>query len=325
MKKLDEWAKDKPILLAIFAQQVAVNAEPCFEFFELFKVGERIENYHELPPLKTWLSFYKNHRLLYEYLIKVFKEFGGIGEIGAELAELLSFNRKKRRQLGSTKFNNKIKEVIGELSPNEMQQLISEINNFWEDVYNLNLADIKSGINGTEDDGFIKKFKDVLKDHEMLFFIGVWTPCWILYGEFPPTLLRSARLGDIEALEKLIRLDPSVIHDQKIAEYLHQAKSKRNKFEYNHLTRCLQKNPKVKITRAKIKMNFAGLISAMSSALGHRLTAAEIRDLFDAVESDKKRSDSDIDEDIPLKPENFLKAIQRERQFWSIIPQPDTK
>ena len=39
-----------------------------------------------------WLGFYRNHRLLYEYLIKTFKEFGGIGEAGAELAEVLSFN-----------------------------------------------------------------------------------------------------------------------------------------------------------------------------------------------------------------------------------------
>ena len=66
MKKLDEWAKGKPIGLAIFAQQVAFSAELCFEFFELFKVGKRIENYHELPPIKIWLGFYRNHHLLYE-------------------------------------------------------------------------------------------------------------------------------------------------------------------------------------------------------------------------------------------------------------------
>lgn len=183
MKKLDEWAKGKPIPIAIVAQQIAVSAEPCSEFLKSLKVGERIERYYKLPSYKEWLRFYKNHRIVNEYLLKTFKKFGEIAEIGAELAELLSLNRKKRRQLGSTKFNKKIKDELEKLNPNEMQQLVSEIKNFWEYVYKLSLADIKSEINGNSDDDFMKLFNDVLKDYEMLFFIRVWSPCWLLYGE----------------------------------------------------------------------------------------------------------------------------------------------
>jgi hypothetical protein len=39
VKKLDEWAKNKPIALAIIAQQIAISAEPCSEFLKLLKVG----------------------------------------------------------------------------------------------------------------------------------------------------------------------------------------------------------------------------------------------------------------------------------------------
>jgi len=323
MKALSNWSKNKPIGLVIIAQQIAVSAEPCSEFLKLLKVGERIEGYHKLPSSKEWLRFYRNHRIVYKYLIKAFKEFGEIAEIGVELAELIASNRKKRRQLGSTKFNNKIKEELEKLDPNEMQQLVSEINNFWEYVYKLSLSDIKSEINDNYDDDFKKKFKDVLKDYEMLFFIQVWTPCWLLYGEFPSTLLRSARGGNIEALEKLIRLDSSVIHDKKIAEFLHQARIKESKTTYDLLIKAQLKGPKNKITLQKIKMNFAGLISAVSSGLGRRLSEPEIRSLFDAVSKDTGKGD--IDTDIPDSPEAFAKAIQRERQFWSIIPQPDKK
>jgi len=323
VKKLDEWAKSKPIVLAIIAQQIAVSAEPCSEFLKLLKIGERIKGYHKLPSSKEWLRFYKNHRILNEYLIKTFKKFGEIAEIGTELAELLASNRKKRRQLGSAKFNKKIKEELEKLDPGEMQQLVSEIKNFWEYIYKLSLDDIKSDINNNYDDDFTKKFKDALKDYEMLFFIWVWTPCWLLYGEFPPTLLRSARLGNIESLEKLIRLDSSVIYDPKIAEFLHQAKVKKPKTTYELLVRAQLKGPKTKITLQKIKMNFAGFTSAVSSALGHRLSEPEVRSLFDAVAQDIGKGD--IDTDIPDSPEAFAKAIQRERQFWSIIPQPDKK
>jgi len=157
----------------------------------------------------------------------------------------------------------------------------------------------------------------------VLFFIRVWIPCWLLYGNFPPNILRSARLGNIDALEKLIRLDGSIIHDPKIAEFLNREASKKNKSTYNFLIRSIGKKPKGKVTLQKLKMNFAGLISSISSAIRHRLTEREIRDLFDAISKDTGKGDIDLD--IPDSPETFAKAIQRERQFWSIIPQPDKK
>jgi len=82
VKKLDEWAKDRPIALAIIAQQIAVSAEPCSEFLKLLKVGELFEGYYRLPSSKEWLRLYKNHRLLYEYLIKLLKSLVGLLKLG---------------------------------------------------------------------------------------------------------------------------------------------------------------------------------------------------------------------------------------------------
>ena len=42
MHNFGRWAKGKPVRLVIMAQQLAVGAEPCFEFLKLIKPGERI-------------------------------------------------------------------------------------------------------------------------------------------------------------------------------------------------------------------------------------------------------------------------------------------
>jgi len=43
MQHLKEWARGKPLGLAIVGQQLAVSTEGCFEFLRLIKSGEKIE------------------------------------------------------------------------------------------------------------------------------------------------------------------------------------------------------------------------------------------------------------------------------------------
>jgi hypothetical protein len=47
---------------------------------------------------------------------------------------------------------------------------------------------------------------DPLGAAENQFFMRVWLPCWMLYGEHPPRLMRRARQGDMNALQDLLRL-----------------------------------------------------------------------------------------------------------------------
>ena len=52
----------------------------------------------------------------------------------------------------------------------------------------MTLVNIEEDIKGEVDEEFAKKFRTQLsKESEMLFFIRVWAPCWLLYGQFPPT------------------------------------------------------------------------------------------------------------------------------------------
>lgn len=175
---------------------------------------------------------------------------------------------------------------------------------------------MKGEIDGEE----IEKLKKALKRPEMVFFIRVWVPCFFLYGEFPGKLLRKARLGDIDAMEKLLRVDPSAIGDTGICENFHRASGKKNKSEFNILVKALQKKPKGKITQRKTKYSIAGLISALSN---RSLTEPMIRGLFDAVAHDVKKED--IDTSLPDAPEAFSKAIQRQKAFWMHTLRPDKK
>jgi hypothetical protein len=148
---------------------------------------------------------------------------------------------------------------------------------------------------------------------EMRFLFQVFLPCFLLYKHYPVIMLREARKGNIEYIEKLIRLDDSIIHDKKISEYLHNKKD--NKKIKERIASALSTGINEKVTRKKLKMNLAGLISFFTTLIGRQLNESDIRDLFDAIAKDN-RGEYEIDTDLPPSPEAFYKAIQRERQIW---------
>jgi len=167
---------------------------------------------------------------------------------------------------------------------------------------------------GTIDEELNEKLREALNETEINFYFRVWIPCWFLYGEYPPGLLRRARLGDVKAIERLLRLDTRVLNDTKIGEFFHQAKEKGKKRTVERITEALRKGPKSKIDLRKVKCSIGGLISLISIFFRRRLTEPEIRKLFHAVARDMGKGN--IDRDLPQSPEAFAKAILRERNFW---------
>jgi hypothetical protein len=187
------------------------------------------------------------------------------------------------------------------------------------------LADIESDIKGKVDEEFNRKLKEALNEPEVNFYLRVWIPCWFLYRDYPPRLIRRARLGDVKTMDKLLRLDASVINDLRIGENIHQARGKGKGATFERLIEATLKGPKGKITVKKVKYNIAGLISAISEAMGERLSEGKISGLFHAVSCDLGKEDGDPD--IPDRDNSyaFAKAIQRERAFWMPTLRPDKK
>jgi ASC-1-like (ASCH) protein len=147
----------------------------------------------------------------------------------------------------------------------------------------------------------------------------VLVPCFTIYNTYPIELLRNAQNGDNDALEKLIRLDKSIIFEPKISELIHQAQALKAQARIAMIKKALVSKPvKLNMNMKAIKCNLGGLISYLSDIFKQKITAADIRKLFDAIACDK--GIDNIDPDLSnMTPETFEKAIQRQRNFWNII------
>jgi hypothetical protein len=55
-RKLDEWAKGKPLGLVIFAQQAAVGVEALVKWLKSMKVEELLRDHITPPTLREWLN-----------------------------------------------------------------------------------------------------------------------------------------------------------------------------------------------------------------------------------------------------------------------------
>jgi hypothetical protein len=314
-----KWCEKKPLLVAIIAPQLASSSEACYRAMRRLKIGDPIVSSENLPSSKKWLSLYKNHDIVETEVKAAFRELGNFAENGVDLFDIVSLSRIERRRLGATKFNKKIRRELKKLSREDW----NDIWEFWNHLFEASLEDIKSDIYESEDQASVEAFMGKLESPEFLFFFRVWTPCWLLYQEYPTNLLRKARNGNYDALEKLLRLDSTTLNDPKVSEIYHQAGSHKNRAIFNLIATSIQKNLKSKVTRQKIKISIAGLISAISKLINSKLDEPEIRSLFDAIAMDS--GNSSIDTDLPDGQEAFSKAIQRERKFWMPLFQTRTK
>jgi hypothetical protein len=324
MKHFDEWAKGKNPILAKLALSFASYADYLYESIGSIKKQERPEGYIPLPSPEEWLGFYRKHRQIYQSLADALKPLNA--ELGKNinsycllLNELKSFKGPKRE---------KAIEVLKNLKPEERQNVFDIIkkDEKYINMQELFMTDIVNEDIKVEytDDEEKKRIKENLTSPEMLFFMNVWAPCLMLYGAYPPTLLRSARHGDINAIEKLARLDKTIISDSRIMKLYHQASRDKNRETFNRITKALDSVPRMKADRRKIKFYLAGLISNISNELGQKMPASDINLLYDAIARDRGIDNIDTDF-IDLNPEAFEKGIQRARKMWHIPSIADKK
>ncbi|MBW2631266.1 MAG: hypothetical protein JRC90_05810 [Deltaproteobacteria bacterium] len=321
MKHFEEWAKGKSSLIKNASLLVATSSEPFLEFLETIKAGKRIEGYVNLPPAKEWLNLYRNHRKVYEGVTNTFRC------VDDETARFIDFYEEVFSGLNTTKqfAPSERNDLANELTPEKQKELFDQtkarVKEFEDFIENDVINDEENTQEQSDDEK--RRIRKLLYRPEMLFFLRVWAPCFLLYGEYPPFLLRKARQGDDDALGKLLRLDKCVIDDPKVMAIFQRRAVSKKHAKMTLITDALRNTPRVKLSIRKIKCLFAGFLSLISIALGQKLTAAEIHRLFDAVAHDM--TDELVDPDLIVSPETFEKAIQRARTFWQIIPQPDKK
>ena len=315
-KHFEEWAKDKSPLLKMSSSVFADGNGSIFEFLQNIITGVKMGGYDRLPPVDEWLQFYRNHRQIYKGVTNT------IRQINNETAKLIDLYEQYQSVFSQLKHITKseLQEIKEELTSAEKKRGES----FFREILEIIDNDFGIGKNETTELEEKEKLLALLNQQEMIFFMRVWAPCLFLYGEYSTRLFRKARQGDNDALEKLLRLDQTVIADKKIMELFHQGKIAKKKATYNLFITALGKRPKVTLTRRKYKYELAGLISAISISLGQRINTQDIKRLFDAISKDAGKG-SDIDFKDEKQPEALTKAVNRARLKWKTIPKPDKK
>jgi len=307
MLKIEKWAKNKPLDIVTIVLQAFISLENA-----LGLVLKRIKENDEILDIsktnikaKDWLSFYRRRKHLDIWLLANF---------------LTEFGLRPPKQPPPKQPTTSHESQIDPLQNfDKYPRVKKSVNNFIKDLvkdfFQLTVGIYKSI---TLDDSIDENDKLDIPEHlqkpEMLFFTKVFTPCFVIYGELPGFLMRKARLGDIVALDKLLRIDKTAINDPIIGEQFHLASLDKDKTKFQTMVRALEGSMQGKASSQKVKSIIAGFISVFSESLGHRLNSTDIRELFNAVAVDRGY-DELIDHDLPDSDEALSQAILRERKI----------
>jgi hypothetical protein len=315
MKHFRKWAEDKNPFLATTALTIAGFSQECFELFESIRKGKRIEGDIPLPSLKRWLKLYRNPNRIGKVLLNALRNINADTAKQVAIIEGLLKGATQLQKMTGEQFKAEWEKML----PDERKEIIETGHKTIEEYKEYLIHDFAG--EATVDE--TKEFKKNLTKPELIFFIRVLVPCFSLYGISPIDLLRQAQQGDDDALEKLIRLDKSIIFDPKISEIIHQAQAMKKLERMSMIKKAFSNSPRVKTDMKTIKCHLGGLISYFSIAMRQKITAADISRLYDALAHDM--GIDEIDPDFDIAPEAFEKAIQRARTMWHIILIPDKK
>ena len=320
MKHFRKWAEGKSLFLVTLALSIAGFSKEYFEMSESIKKEKRIEGDIPLPSLKRWLRLYRNPNRIGKVLLNALRNINDDTAKGVAIIEGLLNGAKQLQKMTGEQFKAEWEKML----PDERKEIFEAGHKTLEGYKEYLIHDFIGEANEDE----AKEFKKNLTKPEFIFLIRVLVPSFSLYGTYPVDLLRKAQQGDDDALEKLIRLDKSIIFDPKISEIIHQAQAMKKQERMSMIKKAFSSPPRVKTDMKMIKCHLGGLISLFSMMIGQKITAAEISLLYDALARDMGIDEFDPDLNDPdnlVYNEAFEKAIQRARAMWHIILIPDKK
>jgi hypothetical protein len=320
MDYLRKWGEGVPAAINIVALQLASQVWAWSFFLGYVKDNRKFEAFGPMVDTQEWLGLYRNHRRMFEGLVKGFTQLGenwaeGVRQFQSSLQQL-----KQLKKVDRGRPRREISALVPEKGNKESEQLHKTL----ATIYELQLAHTKSLLQRKFDENMMRKLMEVARTPEIEFVTRIWIVCFMYYGKYPGKIMRKARHGDLESIEKLLRLDKSLLGDPMIREYIRRYSSEKDKSRLKMLSKALGDSVKrIKVTPRSVKYKMGGMLSYFSMRVGHPLTELQIRELFDAVV--REAGEGEIDTDLPESLEAFCKAIKRERRFWIGQLGPDKK
>lgn len=311
MLAVEKWAQNKSPFIALVAPSIAAFSRELPDIFRNLKKHQLANNKVTLPHLPTWYALYRNHNRYCDPFLNMLLESSELAKNAVSFGVTVNGLSQRKDELA----NYRLTETD-----------ISEGKQFWDHLLTLSFEDMRSDFENQplEEHVAANVERYLLKYRmEMSFVFLVFTPCIILYKTNPAMLYREARLGNVSAIDKLLRLDPLMLHDPAIGFQIQKIRLSDKLNTYQHLVEAPLKPIKAKLTNNKIKSSMATLISLIAEGIKQPLTSIEIRNLFDAVAQDADKRD--IDTSFPDSPEALSKSIQRKRPSWQPLLSPDSK
>ncbi|WP_246043731.1 hypothetical protein [Geomonas edaphica] len=311
MLAVEKWAQNKAPFIALVAPSIAAFARELPDMFRNLKMHQLANHKATLPHLPMWYDLYKNHRQYCEPFQKMLVDSSALAE------QLIAFGSSVKELAQNKEELNGYKLTEADLAEGQL---------FWKELLDLSFHEMRFDFGNLPLDNHIAaNFELYLSKHkmELSFVFLVFTPCFILYKMSPSKLYHKARIGDVSSIDKILRIDPLMLHDPAIGYQIQKIRLSGKLNTYQNLVDAPLKPIKAKLTNGKIKASMATLISIIADGIKQPLTSIEIRNLFDAVAQDADKRD--IDTCLPDSPEALSKSIQRKRSSWQPLLSPDSK
>ena len=313
MREIKKWVVGKPFIIALLAPQLAITARDIHESFQNTKQRRIFKHQFPFPHLPTWSAMYRSHRKPLIFLRQLFANFSGFGAESIEFGENVLDEAREFSRNKHTEIQIPTPEDIRQIKP-VMENMLTE-----------SLQEIKDDLSPHPVDPVQKEQMLTLLQHmnmESSFFVLVTVPCWLIYRTSPTRLYRKARQGNFDALEKLLSLDPLMLHDPTIGKQIQKFRLNNKSGKYENLLAATLKDHHLNVTPQQMKYAAGGLLSAFAVVMKQKLTAPDIQKLFNAVSNDfdGKLYDPDL-----AVGSSFARRIFSYRKDWLKVFQPDTK
>jgi len=308
MLEIEKWSEGIPDVIAAIAINQATAADSVYSLLIHIQSEAIFPKDTPQPDLKKWLSFYRNHKVIFSALpqasaMSYVQNFKSSRQFAfSEIDSMFNFQDKKGIKKPLSTFAD---EPISAIEVKESRTSTA--------IKKWVIRDFKKYVKNPMYGAGDEKWQQMLFNPATKFLYKIMLPAWICYREYPSRLMWKARQGDIDALDKLFRLDSTTVHDRKIAKVMYRL-SHDWLGDYKNLLESQLRQPKVKITPRRVKVCISGELVARSMFFGYQLSSNQISKLFHAIAIDLRKGDRDID--IHEDPERFRRAIQRERTFW---------
>jgi hypothetical protein len=310
MLAVEKWAQDKNPVIAFFAINLALMARLQCDALRHIK-DRSIFGYHfPLPDLSSWFALYPSRRPLFAYkrLISHSSEFVD------QQINVMSEIKKLEKAL------KKDPHMIIKYSDEEIATSLA----MWRDMCSKTYDEIQDEISKSRmHPKMYQDFEGTIQKYELTlsFYYLVYVPCLLIHGTSPSKLYQKALSGEVNAIEKLLNIDPLILHNPDIGYQMQSIRLKGKANYYDRLLTAISKSPTVSYKdmrkqRKIIKTDHGASIYILAKGARKPLQMPQIRMLYDALAKDFEGiiQDTDITSTEGFDKTVKAKAAVRQKQ-----------